>query len=110
MSDHLPLSPEQIQRLEQRGCSAEDWADVRVADGFDVERVRNLVEAIGCPVQAPDLGLDRWVALMQVDKKTEGGDIKFVVMSRIGAAHVRGVPREALERVLQRTVDNKVAR
>ena len=42
MSDHLPLSPEQIQRLEQRGCSAENWADVRVADGFDAERVRNV--------------------------------------------------------------------
>ena len=75
----------------------------------DVERVRAVVEAIGCPVQAPDLGVARWVALMQVDKKTEGGDIKFVLMSRIGAAHVRGVPRAELEKVLQRTVDNKVA-
>ena len=45
---------------------------------------------------------------MQVDKKTEGGDIKFVVMPHIGSAHVRGVPRSALEQVLQRTVSNEV--
>jgi len=98
---------------EAVGCgmvqAAELSAEVEGLARADVERVRAVVEAIGCPVQAPDLGVARWVALMQVDKKTEGGDIKFVLMSRIGAAHVRGVPRAALEQVLQRTVDNKVA-
>jgi len=42
MSDHLPLSPDQIQSLEQRGCSAENWAAVHAVDGFDPERVRNV--------------------------------------------------------------------
>jgi hypothetical protein len=42
MSDHFPLSAEQIQSLEQRGCSAEDWATVHAVDGFDPERVRNV--------------------------------------------------------------------
>lgn len=42
MNAYLPLSPDQIQTLEQRGCSAEDWATVHAVEGFDPERVRNV--------------------------------------------------------------------
>jgi hypothetical protein len=35
-----PLSPGEIARLESQGNTAEDWAKVRVADGFDPARVR----------------------------------------------------------------------
>ena len=70
----------------------------------DVQRVRDLVAAIGCPTQAPDLGHDRWIALMQGDKKTDGGEIRFVLMPRLGQAKMQAVPADALARVLTRTV------
>ncbi|RKY66206.1 MAG: hypothetical protein DRQ08_03630 [Candidatus Latescibacterota bacterium] len=37
----LPLTQEQISRLERNGNSAEDWSKVKVAEGFDPDRVRN---------------------------------------------------------------------
>ncbi|NYT58379.1 3-dehydroquinate synthase [Alcaligenaceae bacterium] len=68
-----------------------------------VERVRTLVQAIGCPVQAPDLGQEHWLDLMQVDKKTEGGQLRFVLLSAIGQALCEGVPAQALQQVLEKT-------
>ena len=54
-----------------------------------VERVRAVVEAIGCPTQAPSLGgFERWEHLMRGDKKAEGGEINFVLMPKIGQAIV----------------------
>jgi len=70
----------------------------------DVDRVRRLVEAIGCPTVAPDLGAQRWLDLMRVDKKSEGGEIRFVLMPRIGEALMRPASEDAVRRVLARTV------
>lgn len=70
----------------------------------DVVRVRRVVEAIGCPVVAPDLGAARWVELMLHDKKAEGGSLRFVLMPRIGEAIWRDVDPAALGPVLERTV------
>lgn len=93
---------------EAVGCgmvqAAELSAEVAGFPQADVARVRDLVQAIGCPVVAPDLGADRWLALMQVDKKTEGGEIRFVLMPSIGQAITRTAPLEAVHRVLARTV------
>jgi 3-dehydroquinate synthase len=98
---------------EAVGCGMVQAAELSFeVDGFaaqDVQRVRDLVIAIGCPAVAPDLGLERWIDLMQVDKKTEGGQIRFVLMPRLGQAHMRAVPEEALARVLARTVSAKSA-
>jgi len=69
-----------------------------------VQRVRALVQAIGCPVVAPDLGVERWIELMQVDKKTEGGRLRFVLLPEIGRASFVPAPMDALRQVLDRTV------
>ncbi len=93
---------------EAVGCgmvqAAELSADLLGFPRADVERVRRVVEAIGCPVVAPDLGFDRWVELMGHDKKAEGGTLRFVMMSRIGEAECRDVAPEELVSVLARTV------
>ena len=68
-----------------------------------VARVRALVEATGCPTEAPDLGEARWIELMQVDKKAEGGQLRFVLLSAIGQALCAGVPSTALQQVLAKT-------
>jgi len=76
----------------------------------DAARVRALVQAIGCPVQAPDLGADRWLDLMRVDKKTEGGELRFVLLPAIGQAVVRPVPPDVLAGVLKDTVAQSAQR
>ncbi|UHL63669.1 3-dehydroquinate synthase [Paralcaligenes sp. KSB-10] len=68
-----------------------------------VERVRALVQATGCPVQAPDLGAERWIDLMQVDKKTEAGQLRFILLPQIGQAVFQPAPVDALRTVLERT-------
>ncbi|MFM8637794.1 MAG: 3-dehydroquinate synthase, partial [Betaproteobacteria bacterium] len=49
-----------------------------------VARLRSLIERAGLPVQAPDLGLERYLHWMRVDKKAEGGEIRFVVIESLG--------------------------
>ena len=55
-------------------------------------RMRAVCERARLPVHAPDLGHDRYLELMRVDKKTEGGALRFVVIEAIGRASVRSVP------------------
>src|SRR5690606_4181039 len=73
---------------EAVGCgmvmAAELSARVHGLPRHDVDRIRRLVQAIGCPVQPPNLGASRWVELMQVDKKAEGGQMRFVVLTALG--------------------------
>jgi 3-dehydroquinate synthase len=65
-------------------------------DAAAVERVRALVKAAGLPVAAPDLGHERWIELMEVDKKNEGGAIKFILLKPLGSPRIDSVPREQL--------------
>jgi 3-dehydroquinate synthase len=65
-------------------------------DAAAVARVRALVDAAGLPVVAPDLGFDRWIELMEVDKKNEGGAIKFILLKPLGSPCITSVPRETL--------------
>ncbi|WP_229414194.1 bifunctional shikimate kinase/3-dehydroquinate synthase AroKB [Zemynaea arenosa] len=65
-------------------------------DQATVERIRALVALAGLPVQAPDLGTGRWLELMEVDKKNEGGAIKFILLKPLGTALVQSVPQEHL--------------
>lgn len=67
----------------------------------DVERVRALVQAIGCPVTPPSLPVEQWLDLMQVDKKAEGGQLRFVLLPWIGHAVVQTAPVEAVRMVLE---------
>jgi len=90
---------------EAVGCGMVQAAQLStVILGFpveDVERVRALVQAIGCPVTPPQIPEDRWLELMQVDKKTEGGQLRFVLLPWIGQAVVQAAPLEAVRKVLQ---------
>jgi 3-dehydroquinate synthase len=72
-------------------------------DAALVARLRRLVERAGLPTVGPTLdatdNAGRYIALMQVDKKAEAGEIKFVVIDGPGRAAVRGAP-EALVRAV----------
>lgn len=67
----------------------------------DVLRIRNLVQAIGCPVVAPRLnGHEHWFSLMKGDKKAQAGQIKFVLMTEIGQAVMQSASPELVTEVL----------
>ncbi len=55
-------------------------------------RIRRLCERAGLPVRAPDLGADRYLELMRVDKKSEGGALRFVLIEALGRATLHAVP------------------
>jgi len=59
-------------------------------------RIKSLVRSAGLPVVAPNLGVDRWLELMAVDKKNEGGQIKFILLRPLGCSTVTTVPQDVL--------------
>jgi 3-dehydroquinate synthase len=66
-----------------------------------VERIQSLVAAAGLPTQWPQaVSLDAAMLAMQIDKKTEHGVLKFIVLEGIGQAHVRGVDESVVRRVI----------
>ena len=56
----------------------------------DVMRIRKLFERAGLPTVAPDLGARKYLELMGLDKKVEGGKMRFVLLKAIGKAVVTG--------------------
>jgi shikimate kinase/3-dehydroquinate synthase len=68
------------------------------------DRLTRMVGAAGLPVIAPDLGLTTWLELMQVDKKNEGGAIKFVLLQPLGSAVIRNAPDTVLAQTLHACV------
>jgi 3-dehydroquinate synthase len=68
--------------------------------GF-VERMQRLVERAGLPVLAPALGSARYLELMGLDKKAEGGESRFVVIEALGRAGVRPAPQDIVRRVIE---------
>ncbi|MCD6025756.1 MAG: aroB [Solimicrobium sp.] len=89
---------------EAVGCGMVMAADLSHRLGYipepEKDRIRALVAAAGLPVLAPDLGLVTWLEKMQIDKKNEGGEIKFVLLKPMGHAVVETVPTKILEATL----------
>ena len=69
-------------------------------DRLSVDRIRALVQAIGCPVDPPALGAGRWLDLMRVDKKNEGRQIRYVLLPALGRAEVRAVDDDRVRPLL----------
>ncbi|MBB3222840.1 3-dehydroquinate synthase [Massilia umbonata] len=94
---------------EAVGCGMVMAADLShrlgYIDAATLERIRSVVAAAGLPVKAPDLGIGRWLELMEVDKKNEGGDIKFILIKPLGTAIVTTAPHEALLATLAACVE-----
>jgi 3-dehydroquinate synthase len=96
---------------EAVGCGMVMAADLShrlgLVDAVSASRVRRLVRAAGLPVVAPDLGAERWIELMEVDKKNEGGEIKFILLKPLGSPSVSTAPREQLLATLEASVEKK---
>jgi len=75
-----------------------------LVDEVFVQRLITLVRRAGLPVVGPKIDADdnagRYLALMRVDKKSEAGEIKFVLINGIGQAVVRGAPDALVREVI----------
>ena len=89
---------------EAVGCGMVMAADMSARLGLiepgSVERVRALVRAAGLPAVAPDLGEARWIELMEVDKKNEGGEIRFILLKPLGSPSIAIAPLDVLRSTL----------
>ena len=92
---------------EAVGCGMVLAADLSVrlglVDAGLVQRLQTLCRRAGLPVQAPPLSalpVERWMALMRVDKKAEGGEIRFVVIDGLGRAAMRPAPDALVAQVI----------
>ena len=58
--------------------------------GQDADRVKALIASAGLPVKGPKLDIERYLELMQVDKKAAGGKVRFILLEGLGRATLRG--------------------
>jgi len=75
---------------EAVGCGMVMAADLSVRlgliDAAYAERLTALIERAGLPTRGPRLGAARYLELMRVDKKSESGQIRFVLIDAPGRA------------------------
>ncbi|MBZ8138559.1 3-dehydroquinate synthase [Rubrivivax gelatinosus] len=67
-----------------------------------VERLARLCARAGLPVKGPRLGIERYLELMRVDKKAEGGEIRFVLIDAPGHAVLRSAPDALVAQAIER--------
>ena len=75
-----------------------------LVDAAFVQRITRLVQGAGLPTVGPVLDAQdnagRYLDLMRVDKKAEGGEIRFVLIDGPGRACVRGAPDAVVRAVI----------
>ena len=54
----------------------------------DWVRIQKLLIQVGLPVEAPDLGCNRYLELMGYDKKVLDGKLRLVLLKNLGTAYV----------------------
>ena len=81
---------------EAVGCGMVMAADLSARLGHispvDAERLKRIIESMQLPIVPPKLGTERFMELMQVDKKTEAGQIRYITLESVGAARIQQVP------------------
>jgi 3-dehydroquinate synthase len=81
---------------EAVGCGMVMAADLSARLGqigeADAQRLKRIIESMHLPIAPPKLGAERFMELMQVDKKTEAGQIRYITLGSIGAARIQQVP------------------
>ena len=71
-------------------------------DQKDVDRIKNIFTRAGLPVVAPNLGVEKYLDYMGMDKKVEGGKIRFVLLKAVGRAVIESeVPAELLKQTIE---------
>ncbi|MDP9123877.1 MAG: 3-dehydroquinate synthase [Pseudomonadota bacterium] len=87
------------------GCgmvmAAELSARLGLVSAAFARRIEALIARAGLPVRGPaSLGPARYLELMRVDKKAQGGDIRFVLLDGESHATVRAAPEDVVVDVI----------
>lgn len=89
---------------EAVGCGMVMAADLSSRLGYlqteEVSRIKKLIAAMGLPDCAPKLGNSRFFDLMRIDKKSEGGEIRYITLEKIGKAKIEAVDDAIVDEVL----------
>ena len=92
---------------EAVGCGMVMAADLSVRLGLlsrsHADRIAGVVARAGLPVKAPALGAERYLELMGVDKKADGGQLRFIVLDGPGRAQLRAVEPGRVVETLEAT-------
>ena len=90
---------------EAVGCGMVMAADLSARMGWIdrdyVNRLAAIIERAGLPVRGPALGADRYLELMRHDKKSYGGQIRFVLIEAPGRAGLHAVPDALVRQVIE---------
>jgi 3-dehydroquinate synthase len=82
-------------------CAAVLSRELGLIQQRQVQRITALVAAAHLPTSWPaQVSADAAIAAMQIDKKTEHGALKFIVLGDIGHSHVRPVDETVVRRVI----------
>lgn len=89
---------------EAVGCGMVMAADLSCRMGYIDEltrdRIKALVQAAALPTVAPQMDASRWIELMQVDKKSAGGEIKFILLKPLGSPVITAAPEALLRETI----------
>jgi len=92
---------------EAVGCGMVLAADLSVRTGRltkdDFQRIKNLVTALKLPSVPPKLGVSRYIDLMSVDKKAEGGEVRYILLDGIGRSTIKTVDEPLVIQTLEAT-------
>jgi 3-dehydroquinate synthase len=90
---------------EAVGCGMVLAADLSVRTGRlttgDFQRIKNLVTALKLPSTPPKLGITRYIDLMSVDKKAEGGEVRYILLDGIGRSTIKTVDEPLVIQTLE---------
>ena len=69
----------------------------------EVSEIEKLVESFGLPSQMPaDIGIDRILSSMQLDKKAVAGELRFILPEKIGKVRIhKGIAEKAVKDLLE---------
>jgi 3-dehydroquinate synthase len=92
---------------EAVGCGMVLAADLSVRTGRltkdDFQRIKNLVTALKLPSVPPKLGVSSYIDLMSVDKKAEGGEVRYILLDGIGRSTIKTVDEPLVIQTLEAT-------
>ena len=92
------------------GCGMVMAADLSVRVGLlseaEATRLKKIIQALHLPTQPPKLGVNRFMELMSVDKKAEGGEVRYILLNGLGQAKIQTVDDDL---VIQTLIANGVA-
>lgn len=69
-------------------------------DGAAVTRTRDILVKAGLPVVPPDMSVEEYLEHMSVDKKVKDGQLRLVLLKRLGEAVVSKAPADVLRQTL----------